>query len=146
MKICSTCKEEKELSEFNRNKSKKDGYSYSCKVCKKKHQKRWYERHKDEQYVRIRDRRGSIKSYNIKMIYDYLLANPCVDCGEADPIVLEFDHVKGIKSFTISNYIYSKPWEVIKLEIEKCVVRCRNCHIRKTSKDFNYWKQNYTGL
>lgn len=35
MKKCSKCKEEKELSEFNKQASKRDGYSYICKTCKK---------------------------------------------------------------------------------------------------------------
>ena len=33
-KICNTCREEKELSEFHRGKTK-DGYQYKCKICKK---------------------------------------------------------------------------------------------------------------
>lgn len=32
-KICSSCKEEKLLSLFSKNKSTKDGFKYSCKVC-----------------------------------------------------------------------------------------------------------------
>jgi len=34
MKICSKCKEEKELSDFPKDKTKKDGYDYLCKKCK----------------------------------------------------------------------------------------------------------------
>ncbi len=35
MKICNGCKKEKELSDFNKDKSRKDGYSYKCKKCLK---------------------------------------------------------------------------------------------------------------
>ena len=34
MKICNKCNEEKELSEFNKDKSKKDGYMNFCKECR----------------------------------------------------------------------------------------------------------------
>ena len=33
MKKCSKCEEEKELTEFNKRKDSKDGYSYHCKIC-----------------------------------------------------------------------------------------------------------------
>ena len=32
-------------------------------------------------------------------------------------------------------------WGIVKKEIDKCEVRCQNCHFYKTSKDFNYWKE-----
>jgi hypothetical protein len=35
MKKCSTCKIEKELFEFNKNKSQKDGHENLCRLCKK---------------------------------------------------------------------------------------------------------------
>ena len=34
-KTCSTCKNEKDIYYFSRNKSKKDGYSHRCKQCRK---------------------------------------------------------------------------------------------------------------
>ena len=37
MKKCSKCGEIKELSEFNKCKSFKDGHQYSCRLCSKKH-------------------------------------------------------------------------------------------------------------
>lgn len=37
MKKCSKCKEEKELSEFHKNKSFKDGYFSYCKKCYKQY-------------------------------------------------------------------------------------------------------------
>lgn len=37
MKKCSTCKIEKDITEYSKNKSNKDGYSYECKSCKKQY-------------------------------------------------------------------------------------------------------------
>lgn len=71
-------------------------------------------------------------------IYKHLLDNPCVDCGEADPIVLEFDHRDGVeKSFNIgeSNHKSISLSRVI-AEIAKCDVRCSNCHRRRTYIQF----------
>ena len=37
MKVCIACKEEKELSEFSKDKSKKDGFHIKCKSCVQKY-------------------------------------------------------------------------------------------------------------
>ena len=47
MKRCSRCREIKPLSEFNKNKSKKSGYHYTCKNCMHIYQKRWAEKNKE---------------------------------------------------------------------------------------------------
>lgn len=36
MKICSSCKLNKDLSEFNRNRSHKDGLQNNCRTCQRK--------------------------------------------------------------------------------------------------------------
>jgi hypothetical protein len=35
MKVCSKCKVEKPFSEYQKNKSNKDGFQYQCKQCRK---------------------------------------------------------------------------------------------------------------
>ena len=42
MKTCSRCKETKDFSLFDSNKSKKDGLSVQCKACKKDLRKAYY--------------------------------------------------------------------------------------------------------
>lgn len=81
------------------------------------------------------------KITNKQFVWDYLLEHPCVDCGESDPIVLEFDHVRGEKIINISNAV-GHGWgrEKILAEIEKCDVRCANCHRRKTHSRSNWFK------
>ena len=57
----------------------------------------------------------------------------CVDCGESNPIVLEFDHVRGKKKKAIADMVsHSYSIETIKEEIRKCEIRCANCHRIKT--------------
>lgn len=41
-KICSKCGRELPLSEFYKDRSKKDGLQYKCKQCIKQHSKQWY--------------------------------------------------------------------------------------------------------
>ena len=41
-KKCSTCKEDKKITEFNKNKSRKDGHEYACRSCKKIRAAKYY--------------------------------------------------------------------------------------------------------
>ena len=56
----------------------------------------------------------------------------CTDCGESNPIVLDFDHLK-YKKYNVSRMIHDGfSWKAIKKEIEKCEVVCANCHRIRT--------------
>jgi hypothetical protein len=65
-----------------------------------------------------------------------LQSRPCVDCGERDPIVLEFDH-RGDKENDVS-ILLGLSWKLVALEIAKCDVRCANRHRRVTAKRANW--------
>jgi len=70
---------------------------------------------------------------NRAFVCQYLSEHPCADCGESDVCVLEFDHVRGEKHGAISNMVRTgTSLETLKSEVEKCEVRCANCHRRKT--------------
>ena len=66
-------------------------------------------------------------------IIEYFRANPCIDCGETDPLVLEFDHLRD-KKFEVSQAFYGRSWQSILDEIAKCYVVCANCHRRRTAR------------
>ena len=74
-------------------------------------------------------------------LLDYLSNQSCVDCGESDPIVLDFDHKSSDNKFkTVAKMLsghYS--WNSVMSEIDKCDVRCANCHRRRTYKQLNCW-------
>lgn len=63
-------------------------------------------------------------------------AGGCVDCDETDPVVLDFDHVRGEKLFTIGERKDGSRARLL-AEIAKCEVRCANCHRRRTDERRN---------
>ena len=140
-KICSKCQVEKAVESFSfRNKSK--GLRHSiCVECNKVHKKKHYQNNKDYYKQKAAKRNMVIIAENKRRVYEFLSENPCIDCGEKDPIVLEFDHVRGTKRTEVSvlaNGGFS--WETVKKEMDKCDIRCANCHKRKTVKQFGWYR------
>lgn len=67
-------------------------------------------------------------------IWDYLIANPCVYCGESDPVCLDFDHRRD-KLYNVSTMVNrGMAWDKIKAKINKCLVVCSNCQRKRTAK------------
>ena len=94
--------------------------------------RRHYEKHRDKAIAKAREYSKIVRDRIRAFITAYLKANPCVDCGETDPVVLEFDHLKD-KDFNISDAARKGvSMKKLKDEIAKCEVRCSNCHRRKT--------------
>lgn len=138
-KQCCRCKQSKPIAEFGKNKRIKDGLQRYCKECGRKSDKAHY-RSNPHRKSAIKKNNKETNERNRVAIYEYLKEHPCVDCGENDPIVLEFDHI-GEKHKTISVMIRDAyTLDRIFDEIAQCEVRCANCHKRKTAKQFGWWK------
>ena len=75
----------------------------------------------------------------VAYLIEYFRENPCRDCGETDPVVLEFDHLYG-KAFNISKGLRDRNWQSVLAEIAKCDVVCSNCHRRRTARRGGYLK------
>ena len=138
-KICTKCRSEKDLHLFPVRNLSKDGLASWCKACYQLNwQQRYYENH--EHYRNSHNTsRSRIREQNARKVFEYLAKHPCVNCGESDPIVLEFDHRdKDDKIENISNLISNATWQKIEKEIEKCDVLCANCHRRKSAAQFGY--------
>lgn len=79
-----------------------------------------------------------------KNLFELLAKSKCIDCGEKDPIVLEFDHRDTEKKFKIVGKMLSGhySWKSVYNEIQKCDIRCANCHRRKTYLQQKSWGRN----
>lgn len=139
-KICGKCGDPKDESLFRKRTMKtKVGLQSWCAECMDSNRmKSYYENH-DHEIERKKKQRKSNRKENMIRIFAILEESGCVDCGEKDPVVLDFDHL-GDKKFTISNRVDQYKWERIAAEIAKCVVRCANCHRRKTAKELGWYK------
>lgn len=140
MKICHCCKQLKEESEFSKRSERKDGLQNYCRYRNRKQKREWYAENKETQHAKIYANKAIIKNTLRQHVWAYLLEHPCVDCGESDPIVLSFDHVRGDKVAEISKLV-NTAYSIIKIddEISKCEVRCANCHKRRTAVQLGYW-------
>lgn len=70
----------------------------------------------------------------------YLETHSCVDCGESRLACLDLDHVRDKKA-PVSKLVaagYSIP--TVQKELDKCEVRCANCHRVKTAREQGWWK------
>lgn len=111
-----------------------------CKPCKREYDREYHtKRSYSAKQTKLKNQKNRIDIAR-QFIWDYFKSNPCVQCGESDPIVLEFDHVdQSDKSFVIANMVtYSV--STIQKEINKCRVLCANCHRRHTATQMGWYK------
>lgn len=81
------------------------------------------------------------------MLYcQYLMENPCADCGETNILVLEPDHLRD-KRYNISELVLrAYAWTTVMEELAKCEIVCRNCHsIREARRQDNNYKLRFLG-
>lgn len=138
-KICTVCKLLKSEEKFSWYYKDKNIRQPQCKECRKIIDKRSISNNRERYLARKIKARARLVNRNREYVINYLKNHSCIDCSETDILVLDFDHLKN-KYKTISRMIQQYSIEKIELEIEKCVVRCANCHRRKTAKDFNWSK------
>lgn len=141
-KKCYTCGETKEITEFNKNKNRKDGLNSICRECSKARSKKYYAENREHHKEETIKRKLAQLETNRRFVYDYLLENPCVDCGEADPVVLEFDHLPGCDKKYLLSLMVSGGYSIktIRKEIDKCDVVCANCHRRRTAERGSHYR------
>ena len=145
VKTCTRCGETKPLGEFPPiRRSEPDKLQGWCRACFAAANARNYQSNIERERARIyRNRARGIEEAQRSAI-EYLLAHPCVDCGETDIVVLQFDHLRD-KLYDVSVMISNgMSWQRIEAEIAKCVVRCANCHHRKTARERGYRKLDAT--
>lgn len=93
MKICTRCKQPKELADFNFKIKSKNIYSPHCKACSRAYIKNHYQKNRQYYLNKAKIRNKAIREEIRNLVWNYLNNHSCIDCGEKNPIVLEFDHI-----------------------------------------------------
>lgn len=67
----------------------------------------------------------------------------CICCGyDKHPGVLDFHHVDpATKEVSIGNKGYTRSWEKVRAELDKCILVCANCH-----REIELGVRDFTGL
>ena len=144
-KRCCICKHELRLNSFNKRARSNDGLQPHCRGCNKEKSRAYYQRHYEKHKKVVMARSKAVRQEHAMRVFKFLESHPYVDCGETDPVVLEFDHVRGSKSSSICSMLrLGKAWPRVVEEMDKCEVRCANCHRRKTAveRGFYSWRNN----
>ena len=95
--------------------------------------KRYYEANRERMKAKAKARNIKQRERNRAYIKDIKENSSCIDCGESDNRVLDFDHVIGEKIGDVSNMVNQCYCiESLQREVDKCEVRCSNCHRKVT--------------
>ncbi len=129
---CGRCGELKAIAEFNwrrRARNQRDNY---CRACRAAYKREHYARNKPRYIANTAARNRAVREARTVYLLEFFATHPCVDCGETDPLVLEFDHL-GDKLFNVGNGLRDRAWASVLAEMAKCEVVCANCHRRRTA-------------
>lgn len=113
-----------------------DGLQNVCRECNRRRARRYYSENREHHLKVVVARTAEARRRALRAVGDHLATHPCVDCGEADLRVLDFDHRPGSGKTADVMRLAQNGYSLARIatEIEKCDVRCRNCHARVTSQ------------
>lgn len=94
------------------------------KAMRPEYERRWRQRRREVFRAKMA-RRRALNRETVKAAK----SNPCTDCGVEYPsYVMEFDHCRGQKKYTISTQCKTCSIFTLLAEIAKCDLVCSNCH------------------
>lgn len=131
---CSTCGEARPPAEFPPRGRR-------CRECCRASVRAHYRANRDYYLAKARARQRLVIEETREWLVTYLRTHPCVDCGEPDIRVLEFDHrdpsakVLPVSVLARGGYSLARVMD----EVSRCDVRCANCHRRRTHQQRGWW-------
>ena len=151
-RLCTKCGAEKSTEQFPvKTGSQTQGHrkyrSHVCRTCTNAQNAAWFALHPDVRKKAARNywnpsdsryaarRARHVAQANARRSLNYAFMDServrgCVDCGEKDLRVLQFDHVRG-KTANLSVMSLSSTRTFL-AELDRCEVVCANCHARRT--------------
>ena len=133
MRACTKCGELKPLEAFPPVRRGEPKLQSWCRDCFAAYGREYYRNNRDVQKSRLLRNTAARRADNQTRMIEYLRTHPCVDCGEADIVVLQFDHLSNKERNVSSMLSGGWSWYAIEQEIAKCEVRCANCHRLRTA-------------
>ena len=133
MRTCGRCGQEKPIEDFawrRKVKGQRDNY---CRPCRAAYKQEHYAANRQRYIDSARRRKRALVAERVEYLVAFLREHPCVDCGESDPVVLEFDHLRD-KKFSVAKGFRDRGWQSVLDEMAKCDVVCANCHRRRTAQ------------
>ncbi len=138
---CSACGADKTAREFSFTDERRRLLNAYCRVCQAAYRHAHYLANKPDYIRRAVAQVNGRRVENRREVLAYLKTHSCIDCGVANPIVLEFDHRDPKRKLTeVGKMMVGTRWPRVLAEIEKCDVRCVNCHRRRTAREFGWAK------
>ena len=130
---CYRCGETKPVEEFAWRRKALGQRDTFCRPCRSEYGKEHYAAHRERYIEQARVQEQRLLRDRTEYLLEYFQTHPCLDCGETDPVVLEFDHLRD-KLFSVGQQLTRRSWASILAEMEKCEVVCANCHRRRTAR------------
>ena len=141
IKECSRCGNEQPIDDFPWKVRSRGLRRSRCRSCVRAYSHQHYLANSDKYKKRRRERGDNGRAKVRVRVTEYLSQHPCVDCGETSRAILEFDHRDPAqKRLPVSRLAESGGWRTVLQEIEKCDVRCANCHRKRTARQFGWAK------
>jgi len=141
LKVCSRCGPPAQpIENFAVRNQIRGTRQALCRSCHSKYGNIQYQKYRSTYIQKARVRNAIQSKVKAEFLVEYLKKHPCLDCGERDIVVLEFDHqqdkVLDVSALSREGYSLSK----LKQEIAKCDVVCANCHRRRTARQFEWYR------
>lgn len=133
-RLCPGCREPRATADF-------PARGHRCLECRRATIRAHYRAHRDYYLAKARRRQRQVVLETRAWLVGYLSSHPCVDCGNRDIRVLEFDHRDGATKVLPIAVLAGQGYSLVRVqaEIEKCDVRCANCHRIRTHDQLGWW-------
>ena len=95
---CGAVKPAEAFSWRRRRRVQRDSF---CRACRKEYGREHYLANRARYIEQARVSKAKLQLKRTTYLLDYFLTHPCLDCGETDPVVLEFDHLRD-KEFNVA--------------------------------------------
>lgn len=114
-----------------------------CIECRRANGREHYRRNRAYYVAKAQERNARTRDVVRRWLLDYLQRSSCLDCGTTDVRVLEFDHrdpsEKRAEVSVLASDGYSL--DTVRVEVDKCDVRCANCHAIRTRTREGWWRE-----